>query len=498
MTMLVGNRGKVNPGAIESYIESWDFELDEQLVSNLCSNFQEFDKLITELEDFRTGPGPERRYDWVRRTEDPYGAFLTRCDISEPESGPLSGVEIGVKDNIAVAGLPMTCGSTILDSFRPHTDATVVSRILDDGGSIEGKTNMDEFAFGGDESTMRFRLAHNPRVPSHRPGGSSSGSAIAVARRYVDAALGSDTSGSVRLPAAWCGVVGIKPTRGLVSHDGFVQFSKTLDEIGVLARDPETAARVLQSIGGEDPKDEQTQNASTKDYVSSVETTDIETLSGMTIGVLEELMGKFDGIDQKTQKIIDYLSENGAEIEFKSVQNYEYIIPAFITIAYSEMGAYMRARGQNYWLSSPERTPFVAALDKGLRERSDELGPTVRSSLLYAERLNADLNNEYYALALKAKNQITSEVEELFEDVDLLASSGVPMLPPRWNEEFTDIFTAMSNTVPFSLTGHPAITLPSGNIDGLPTSIQLVGPRFGEERLFNVASIIGNRYNEES
>lgn len=476
-------------GTVQERAAAYSFDLDEGTLEAFAREFEEQNEMLAALETFGDDEPPKRDYRWADDDEDPLGAFITRTDISTDATGMLDGIDIAVKDNIAVAGVPMTCGSKVLESYHPRRDATVVSRLLDTGATIAGKANMDEFAFGGDKSTMAYRLARNPRNPEHQPGGSSSGSGVAVANEQVDAALGSDTGGSVRFPAAWCGVVGVKPTRGLVSLDGFGQFSKTLDTIGPLARDTETAARVLQSVAGPDAADEQTRNATTGEYVDSVEAGREGDLSDLTIGVVEDLMGKNDAIDARSQAAIDTLEAYGADVVSVSIPSYEYVVPMWTAVGLTEIGAYMRSRGQNYWLDMAARPSFVAALDEGLRTNGEELGPTVKSTLLYADYLTSELGDEYYALATRARRKLTTEIAELFEEVDVLASTGVPELPPKWGEgEEMDVLAAMSNTAPFNLTGHPAASLPCGTVDGLPASLQLVAPRFDEETLFHVAS----------
>lgn len=473
---------------LEEYSDRWDFHIDTETLAAFEGEFQTQNELLKRLEEFDDDSSPKREYRWVDDEEDPLAGFLTVCEVSETDTGPLADLELAIKDNIAVAGVPMTCGSTIMESFHPRRDATVVSRLLDAGATITGKANMDEFAFGGDTSTMAFRLARNPRNPEHQPGGSSAGSGVAVANEDVDAALGSDTGGSVRFPAAWCGVVGVKPTRGLVSLDGFIQFSKTLDTIGPLARDTLTVAKVLKAMAGKDPADEQTHDATVGTYVESVERGRHEDLSDVTIGVPEELMGKHEALDANARAAIDQLEDEGADIVSVTIPNYEYVVPAWLAIGMTEMTAYMRASGQNYWLDSQARPSLVAALNKSLQVRGDELGDTVRSSLLYGEYLNDSLGDQYYALGTRVRRAVTEDVASLFEDVQVLASTGVPMLPPKWGEEITDLFSAMSNTCPFNLTGHPAMVLPSGTVDGLPSSLQFVAPHFDEETLFRVGA----------
>lgn len=474
---------------LREFAAAYSFDVDDEMLAAFADEFQDQNDLLTALEEFDDDAPPEPSFRWADEEEDPLGGFLTFTDISTDTEGPLDGTELAVKDNIAVAGVPMTCGSKVLESYRPRRDATVVSRLLAAGATIVGKANMDEFAFGGDKSTMPYRLARNPRDPDYQPGGSSAGSGVAVANGDVDAALGSDTGGSVRFPAAWCGVIGIKPTRGLVSLDGFGQFSKTLDTIGPLATDTETAARVLRAMAGPDQADEQTRGATVGEYVESVQEGRTADISDLTIGVVEDLMGKNEDIDVHSRAAIERLGENGADVVTVTIADYDYMVPAWMAVAFTEIGAYMRSRGQNYWQDMEARPSFVAALDEGLRERGEELGPTVRSTLLYADYLTSALGDEYYALATRARHALTEEVIELFDEVDVLASTGVPALPPKWGEgDELDVLSAMSNTAPFNLTGHPAACLPCGTVDGLPASLQFVAPRFDEETLFRVAS----------
>jgi len=487
--MRIENAPIVDEQTVRNHAEAYTFGLDEETVAAFAQEFAGQNDLLTNLERYAENEAPVRDYHWATDDEDPLGGFLTKTNVSTTDEGPIAGLELAIKDNIAVAGVPMTCGSKVMESYVPTEDATVVSRLLDAGGTIVGKANMDEFAFGGDKSTLPYRLARNPRNPEHQPGGSSVGSGVAVANGDVDEALGTDTGGSVRFPASWCGVVGIKPTRGLVSLDGFGQFSKTLDTIGPLARETETAAKVLQAMAGSDPADEQTHSAIVGEYVKSVEAGRDTDLSDLTVGVVENLMGKHEDIDAHAWEAIDQLEAHGAEVVSIDIPSYEDVVPAWLGVGFTEIGAYMRARGQNYWLDMATRPSFVAALDEGLRTRAEELGPTVRSTLVYAEYLTSQLGDEYYALASRARRQLTAEVNELFEEVDVFASTGVPALAPKWGEgDELDVLTAMSNTAPFNLTGHPAACLPSGRVDGLPTSLQLVAPLFDEETLFRVAS----------
>jgi len=202
-----------SPADVERYAERAGVPVDEETAAAFAEQFAQQDQLLADLDALEPPEPPERDHWEPTEEDDPLAAFLTRCDV-EGGSGPLDGMTVGVKDNLAVAGIPMTCGSPVLESYVPEFDATVVERLLDAGARVVGKTNMDELAFGGEEATMRFRLAGNPHDPDRHPGSSSAGSGIAAATGEVDLAVGSDTGGSIRFPAAWSGTPGIKPTRG--------------------------------------------------------------------------------------------------------------------------------------------------------------------------------------------------------------------------------------------------------------------------------------------
>jgi Asp-tRNA(Asn)/Glu-tRNA(Gln) amidotransferase A subunit family amidase len=274
------------PDDVQRYAERAGIPLDDDAAAAFAEQFAQQDDVLESLDALAPPVPPERDYWQPTDDDDPLAAFLTRCDVTDGD-GPLDGMTVGVKDNVAVAGVPMTCGTPLLESYVPEFDATVVERLLDAGARVVGKTNMDELAFGGSADTMRLRLAGNPHDPDRHPGSSSAGSGIAAATSEVDLAIGSDTGGSIRFPAAWSGTPGIKPTRGLVSHHGFVQYAKTLDNVGFLAPTVENLALGLDAAAGEDDRDERTRGAAVDDYAAAVEAAGPETLDGLTIGLPE-------------------------------------------------------------------------------------------------------------------------------------------------------------------------------------------------------------------
>lgn len=473
----------VDSEAVQRYAERLSMHLSATEAEAFAEQFAKQDAVLQGLDSLAPASPPEREY-WDPDTdEDELGAWLTRCAVSRDDAADaLAGLTVGVKDNVAVAGVPMTCGSPLLTDppYVPARDATVVDRLLDAGAEIVGKTNMDEFAFGGEEATMRLRLGRNPHDPERQPGSSSVGSGIAAATGEVDLAIGSDTGGSVRFPAAWCGVPGIKPTRGLVSHDGFVQFAKTLDNVGFLAPSVENLALGLDAVAGPDHRDERTlyhsEDAGTG-HAAAVQDASAESLS---IGLPEELFGAAPELDEVVREATADLAAAGASLQDVTIEDYDYWLPAWLGIGMTEVGNYLRANGMNYWALSPGQSALAARLHEERQAGEAELGGPLRAALLYAEHRNDADGDAAYALAHEARRRLAAGVDAALADVDVLASPTVPMLPPKWGEDIDDVFGALANTGPFNVTGHPAVTVPCGTVDGLPVGLQFVAER-GED-----------------
>jgi Asp-tRNA(Asn)/Glu-tRNA(Gln) amidotransferase A subunit family amidase len=464
------------------------FDADEQAAAIGAQ-----DDLVARLDNLDLPAAPDREYWKPDEDEDPNAAFLSRCDLQHTEDGLLSGLSVAVKDNIAVAGIPMTCGSPLFEDYIPTADAVVVDRVLDAGGRIVGKANMDEFALGGDPSTMRFRLARNPNATEHQPRGSSAGSGVAVADGLVDVALGSDTGGSVRFPASFCGVIGLKPSRGLVPLTGFVQFSKLNDEIGVLADRVEDVARTLAAIAGPNSRDAATRGASPGNYVDAVNDISVEAVESITVGVPEELFGGDPAVDRTVRDAIDDLGAAGATVCEVSVPDFEYAIPAWWAISMTEVAAYVQANGTNYWQRSVPDSGFTAALAEAFVEKSGELGDYVADTLLYGHHMIAEYGDEYYARAQRAREMVTAGVDNALDGVDVLAGPTTPMVAPAWEGnnylEDSTLDEAVRTTGPFNLTGHPAVTVPCGANEGLPVGLQFVGRHGSDATVLRAAAV---------
>jgi aspartyl-tRNA(Asn)/glutamyl-tRNA(Gln) amidotransferase subunit A len=426
-----------------------------------------------------------------------YNAFITEASIAgDNDDGPLAGTTVAVKDNISTEGVVTTCGSDMLANYVPPYSATVVERLTDAGARIVGKTNMDEFGMGTTTETSAFGPTRNPADPERVPGGSSGGSAAAVAAGEADVALGSDTGGSVRCPAAFCGVVGIKPTYGLVSRYGLVAYANSLEQIGPIAPTVAEAAAVLDVIAGPDPNDGTTRdpNATTDgdvstDYAAAADG-DAE---GLTVGVPTEL---FDGADERVvetvEAAIDDLVAAGATTTTISLPSVEHAVEAYYVIAMSEASSNLarfdgvryghRAEADGNWNES-----FAATREEGF-------GAEVkRRILLGTYALSAGYHDEYYAKAQDARAWVRQDFEAAFETVDVIASPTMPVLPFELGESLDDplqMYLADANTTPVNLANLPAISVPAGEADGLPVGLQLVGPAFEEATVIRAASAV--------
>ena len=403
---------------------------------------------------------------------------------------PLAGVPVVVKDNIATLDLPTTCGSMILDGYVSPFEATVVSRLRKAGAVIVGKTNMDEFAMGSSTEHSAYGPTRNPIDPARVPGGSSGGSAAAVAAGTVRIALGSETGGSVRQPAAFCGVVGVKPTYGRVSRYGLVAFASSLDQVGVFGRTVDDAALGLQVIAGHDPRDATSARHEVPSYRAMASAgTDGQPLAGLKIGLPKEYFPhSLDArIGGRTRAVVEHLRRLGAEIHDVSLPHTELAIAVYYIVAPAEASSNLaRFDGVRYGRR---------VVGDGLREtyertRSGGFGPEVtRRILLGTYVLSAGYYDAYYRKAQEVRALIARDFAHAFEKVDLLFTPTTPTpafplgaVSDPYEMYLSDIFTATAN-----LAGIPAMSLPIGRVNGLPVGGQLLAPHFGEATMLRAA-----------
>jgi aspartyl-tRNA(Asn)/glutamyl-tRNA(Gln) amidotransferase subunit A len=402
------------------------------------------------------------------------------------QPGPLAGVPVVVKDNIATLTMPTTCGSRILEGYVSPFEATVVTRLRTAGAIIIGKTNMDEFAMGSSTENSAYGPTRNPLDPTRVPGGSSGGSAACVAAGIVRVALGSETGGSVRQPAAFCGVVGVKPTYGRVSRYGLVAFASSLDQVGVFGRSVEDAAIGLGAIAGRDRYDSTSADAAVDDYVA----TGSETLRGVVIGRPREYFP--DSLDARIRErcdaAFDTFRQLGAAVRDVSLPHTDLAIPTYYIIAPAEASSNLaRFDGVRYGV----RAKAAALREMYADTRSHGFGREVtRRILLGTYVLSAGYYDAYYKKAQEVRALIANDFQQVFDGgVDVLFTPTAPTTAfpigaksDPYEMYLSDIFTATAN-----LAGIPALSLPIGRADGLPVGGQVMGPHFGEAALFRVA-----------
>ncbi|EMA38720.1 Asp-tRNA(Asn)/Glu-tRNA(Gln) amidotransferase subunit GatA [Halobiforma nitratireducens] len=417
--------------------------------------------------------------------------FITEESLAGDEDGPLAGRTVAVKDNISTEGVRTTCGSEMLAEYVPPYDATVVSRLKDAGATIVGKANMDEFGMGTTNETSAFGPTDNPTAPGHVPGGSSGGSAAAVAAGEADLALGSDTGGSIRCPAAFCGVVGLKPTYGLVSRYGLVAYGNSLEQIGPFANTVEDAAELLDVIAGPDDRDATTRDPQLEgDSYADAATGDV---NGLRIGVPTELLdGADEGVVEAFWDAIADLEEQGAEYHEVSLPSVEHAVEAYYVIAMSEASSNLaRFDGVRYGNSGGYDGNWNEAF---ARAREEGFGDEVkRRILLGTYALSAGYHDKYYKKAQDARAWVKQDFDEALSEADVLASPTMPVPPFELGESLEDplqMYLADANTVPVNLADLPAISVPAGETDGLPVGLQLIGPAFGEEEIIRAASAL--------
>ena len=422
-----------------------------------------------------------------------YNGYITAERIEGGEDGPLSGERVAVKDNISTAGVRTTCGSTMLEEYVPPYDATVIERLKGAGATITGKTNMDEFGMGTTTETSAFGPVENPAAPGRVPGGSSGGSAAVVAAGDADMALGTDTGGSVRCPAAFCGVVGIKPTYGLVSRYGLVAYANSLEQIGPIAPTVEDAARLLDVIAGPDERDATTRDpeAGAESAYAAAADGDVE---GMTIGVPTQLLeGADEAVVDRFWAAIDELDTQGASHHEVELPSLEHAVEAYYVIAMSEASSNLaRFDGVRYGpateVEGDWNETFAAVREEGFGEE------VKRRILLGTYALSAGYQDKYYKKAQDARAWVKRDFDEALAEADVLASPTMPVPPFERGESLSDpltMYLADANTVPVNLANLPAISVPAGETDASgPVGIQFVGPAFGEEQIIRVGSAL--------
>ena len=408
--------------------------------------------------------------------------------IAKGDAGPLTGVPMQVKDNLCTKELLTTCSSKMLQAFVPPYSATVVNKLWSHGAVLMGKGNMDEFAMGSSTENSAFFPTHNPWDLDRVPGGSSGGPAASVAAGEAVYSLGSDTGGSIRQPAALCGLVGLKPTYGLVSRYGLVAFASSLDQVGPITWDVSDNALVLQAISGHDPKDSTSIPLPIPDYTKALK----QNLNGLRIGIPKEFIDvELDSqIKETITNAASTLEDLGATIYWDiSLPHTRYALAVYYIIAPSECSANLaRYDGIKYGFSYTDTDSMWEALEK---TREYGFGPEVkRRIMLGTYALSSGYYDAYYRKAQQVRTIIKREFDEIFEKVDALISPTSPTPAFRLGERTNDplqMYLSDVYTIPASIAGIPAISVPAGQIDGLPIGLQIMGKPLGEATLLRIA-----------
>jgi aspartyl-tRNA(Asn)/glutamyl-tRNA(Gln) amidotransferase subunit A len=404
------------------------------------------------------------------------------------EIGDIAGIPIGLKDILCTKGIQTTCASKILQGYIPFYDGTVIKKLKEKDTIFLGKLNMDEFAMGSSTENSGFQITHNPWDLERIPGGSSGGSAAAVAADECTAALGTDTGGSIRQPAACCGVVGLKPTYGRVSRYGLVAFASSLDQIGPITKDVEDCAILLNAISGYDHCDSTSVNVEVPDYKQSLK----RDIKGIRIGVPEEYF--VEGIDPEVEKsikeAIDFFKKWGAEIQRISLPHTEYAVAIYYIIATAEASSNLaRYDGVKYGLRSRE---YRDLMEMYTQTRAKGFGKEVKRRIILGTYvLSAGYYEAYYRKASQVRTLMIKDFDEAFRKVDVIVSPTAPTPAFRIGEKTENplqMYLSDIHTIPVNLTGIPAISVPCGfNHEGLPIGLQVMGKPFDEGMLLRMA-----------
>lgn len=403
-------------------------------------------------------------------------------------TGPLAGVPVAIKDNMCTEGMLTTCSSKILGNFVPTFSSEAVLNLQKAGAVILGKTNMDEFAMGSTTETSAFGVTKNPRNPEHVPGGSSGGSAAAVAAQECFYALGSDTGGSIRQPASYCGVVGLKPTYGTVSRYGLIAYGSSLDQIGPLCKDVTDCATIMEIIATHDPKDSTSVQRDDTDFTGAL----VDDVKGMKIGIPRDYFG--EGLDPEVKEAVlaaaKVLEAKGAIVEEFDLSLVEYAIPTYYTIAAAEASSNLeRFDGIKYGYRTEE---YEGLHNMYKKSRSEGFGPEVKRRIMLGSFvLSSGYYDAYYLKALRVKALIKKAFDEAFAKYDVILGPVAPTTAPKLGASLSDpikMYLSDIYTISVNLAGLPGLSIPCGmDSKGLPIGLQMIGDCFNEKKLIRAA-----------
>ena len=426
--------------------------------------------------------------------DNPWGAWSVRCDIRGAAEGPLAGKTVAIKDNVQIAGVRMMNGASLLEGYAPEGDATLVTRILDAGGHIVGKSACEYFSFSGGSATSAGGPVNSPRNPGHTPGGSTTGSAALLAAGEVDLAIGADQAGSIRIPASFSGIVGLKPTYGLVPYTGVMGLDHSIDHVGPMARDVAGVALLLEAIAGEDGIDGRQRGVRVERYTQGLD----RGVKGLRIGVVKESFGwpeSHPGTDSAVRAAVEALRAAGAVVDEVSVPWHRHGFAIWSAIA--NEGTYHTlygGQGAGHLTTGAYPLSLMTALG-GLRARANEMPHTLKIGMLLGAYLHQQYQGRFYAKAQNLRRRLRAAYDEALAGRELLLmpTTPFPTLPiPSDDAPVAEViqhsWTMLANTSPFDLTGHPAVSVPCGEADGKPVGLMLIGRHFDDALVLRAAA----------
>ena len=508
MSEIPPNVQRPTPDEIREIAREHHMELSDAEVEDFMAAIEGTMPAYERLDEL---PDPRPRVEYTDRDpgyrpgrgEDPLNAFVTKCRVEGADDGPLAGVEVGLKDNVALAGIDMTLGSKLFDGYVPDTDATIVTRMLDAGATITAKLNMEDMAFSGSGELSATGPVLNPHSEDHIAGGSSSGSAAAVVGGDVDVAIGGDQGGSIRIPASWCGAVGHKPTHSLVPYTGIAGLGRSFDHAGPICTSVEDCARVLDVIAGKDPLDPRQGEVPTEDYTAALGGTPSE----LSVGVLAEGFGheeSEDGVDDAVHDALAAFEDAGAEVTEVSVPMHLDGPAIWTAVANEATAATVDAEGIGHYGKGFYDTGFADYFGKARRAHADDYLTTVKLTLVLGQYLADEYRGHYYAKGQNLSRELADRYDEALADVDVLAMPTTPQTAHEMREDLTRLevieraLDMLPNTCPFDVTGHPAVSVPCGTRDGLPVGLMLVGERFDDATVLRAAEAFERNVDRET
>jgi amidase len=493
MAFILPNKDRLRRMGAELGIDIDDGYADDvlQALAPLVPDFRTLERLPNETLPVRYPRAPGVR---PEPEDNPWGAWFVRTDIRGAAQGKLAGRRIAIKDNVAIAGVQMMNGASVLEGYCPDGDATIVTRILDAGAHIVGKSVCEYFSFSGGSATSSTGPVISPRNPGHTPGGSSTGSAALIAAGEVDFAIGADQAGSIRIPASFTGIVGLKPTYGLVPYTGVMGLDFTIDHVGPMGRTVADVALLLEVIAGEDGIDGRQRNVRVGRYTEGLG----GGVAGLRIGVVREGFGLPEsnpGTDAAVRQAAADLAKAGAVVEEVSIPWHRNGFAIWSGIA--NEGTYQTLyQGAGAGHLTPGAYPLGLMLALGgLQARANEMPHTVKIGMLLGHYLHQQYGGRFYAKAQNLRRRLAREYDAALASYDLLLmpttampTSRIPADGASVGEVIQHSWTMLANTSPFDVTGHPAISVPCGEADGKPVGLMLVGRQFEDDKVLRAAA----------